>query len=216
MIIAPGSTLLFVGDSITDCGRARPVGESAFGGLGTGYVSLVDAYLKVKWGQSRIRVQNMGVGGNTVRDLSARWDDDVLDLEPDWVCVMIGINDVWRQFDRFLEVETHVRLPEYRSTLNSLVGMAKDKCQGVVVMSPFFAEPNTDDPMRALMDEYGASAMEIANLNGAIFVDIQGELDALMVHVPPMALAWDRIHLSTAGHMMIAHAFLEAIRALPA
>lgn len=213
MILAPGSSLLFAGDSITDCGRERPVGESAFNGLGNGYVAMVDAFLKVKWGQSRVRVQNMGVGGNTVRDLAARWDDDVLDMEPDWVCVMIGINDVWRQFDRFLEVETHVRLPEYRSTLNSLVRLAKDKCQGVVVMSPFFAEPNVEDPMRSLMDEYGASAMEVARANDALFVDIQSELDALMDHVPPMALGWDRIHLSPAGHMMIALSFLEAIRA---
>lgn len=214
MILAPGSSLLFVGDSITDCGRTRPVGESAFNGLGNGYVMLVDAYLQVRWGQSRIRVQNMGVSGNTVRDLSERWDDDVLDAKPDWVSVMIGINDVWRQFDRHLEVESHVRLPEYRSTLNSLVGMAKDKCQGVVVMSPFFAEPNIEDPMRSLMDEYGASAMEVAQRNDAIYIDVQNELDALMAHVPPMALGWDRIHLSPAGHMMIAMAFLEAIRAV--
>ncbi len=170
MIIAPGSTLLFIGDSITDCGRSRPVGESAHSGLGNGYVSLVDSYLKMKHGASRIRVQNTGIGGNTVRDLSARWDEDVFDLEPDWVSVMIGINDVWRQFDSFLEVDNHVRLPEYRSTLNSLVGMTKEKCQGVVVMSPFFAEPNVEDPMRSLMDEYGASAMDIARKHDDIFV----------------------------------------------
>lgn len=214
MILSPGSSLLFIGDSITDCGRTRPIGESSWQGLGNGYVSLVDSLLKVKYGSSRIRIQNLGVGGNTVRDLACRWDEDVLDLQPDWVSVMIGINDVWRQFDNYLQVESHVRLPEYRSTLNSLVGMTKDKCQGVVVMSPFFAEPNVDDPMRSLMDEYGASAMEIARKNEAIFVDVQGELDALMAHVPNLALAGDRIHLSQAGHMMIALSFLEAIRAV--
>jgi lysophospholipase L1-like esterase len=214
MIIAPGSSLLFIGDSITDCGRNRPVGESNHVGLGNGYVSLVDSYLKMKHGSSRIRVQNTGISGNTVRDLAARWDEDVFDLEPDWVSVMIGINDVWRQFDTYLEVENHVRLPEYRSTLNSLVGMTKEKCQGVVVMSPFIAEPNVDDPMRSLMDEYGSSAMDIARKHDAIFVDVQGELDAFMEHVPNMALCSDRIHLAQSGHMMMAFAFLEAIRAV--
>ena len=46
-----------------------------------------------------IRVLNTGVSGNTVRDLDARWQRDALDLKPDWLSVMIGINDVWRQFD---------------------------------------------------------------------------------------------------------------------
>jgi lysophospholipase L1-like esterase len=133
-------------------------------------------------------------------------------LEPDWVSILIGINDVWRQFDRYLEVERHVRLPEYRSTLNSLVASAKERFQGVVVMSPFFAEPLVDDPMRSLMDEYGASAMDIAVKNEAIFVDLQSEIDAMMAHIPAQSLAWDRIHLDGSGHMAIALAFLEAIR----
>jgi len=44
-----------------------------------------------------IRVITAGVGGNTCRDVAARWQKDVLDVTPDWVSLMIGINDVWRQ-----------------------------------------------------------------------------------------------------------------------
>lgn len=207
MIIAPGSSLIFAGDSITECGRQGS-------NLGQGFVMMVDAYLKAKRGGSRIRVENVGVGGNTARDLSSRWDDDVLEKEPDWVSLLIGVNDVWRQFDRYLEVENHVRLPEYRSAVNHIVGTARDSGAQVVVMSPFFVEPNLDDPMRSLVEEYALSAMEVAKKHEAIFVDIQSELDEMVSHVPVMSVTNDRVHLGSAGHMRIALAFLESVRAL--
>ncbi|MBX3115092.1 MAG: SGNH/GDSL hydrolase family protein [Fimbriimonadaceae bacterium] len=211
MIIAPGSSLLFIGDSITDCGRARPVGESS-GGLGNGYVSLVDAYLKAKRPSSRIRIQNMGVSGDTVRHLANRWETDVMDQEPDWVCIMIGVNDVWRQLDRYLEVEQHVRLPEYRSTLANLVERTLEQSK-VVLMTPFIVEPNIEDPMRSLLDDYGASVQEIANAHNTEFIDTQAIFDEMTVSIPAMALCSDRIHVNTSGHMALALAFLE-IRAL--
>jgi lysophospholipase L1-like esterase len=110
MLIQPNSKLVMIGDSITDCGRARPVGEGLFEALGKGYVSLVDASLQAKEARQRIRVVNMGTSGNTVRDLKARWQSDVFDLNPDWLSIMIGINDVWRQFDSPLQAEWGVPL----------------------------------------------------------------------------------------------------------
>ena len=67
-------------------------------GLGDGYVSLLDAFLATHYPERDIGVLNTGIGGNTVIDLEARWEADILDLNPDWLSVMIGINDVWRQF----------------------------------------------------------------------------------------------------------------------
>jgi lysophospholipase L1-like esterase len=99
MKIEPGSKLVMIGDSITDAERARPVGEGLFSAQGRGYVSMVDALLGAVYPRHAIRVVNMGVSGNTVRDLKARWQTDVLDLKPDWLSILIGDNDVWRQFD---------------------------------------------------------------------------------------------------------------------
>src|SRR5215211_5094424 len=97
--IQPNSKLVMIGDSITDCERARPVGEGLFDALGRGYVSYMDAFLGAVYPERGIRIVNMGISGNTVRDLKGRWETDVLALKPDWVSLMIGINDVWRQFD---------------------------------------------------------------------------------------------------------------------
>src|SRR5438046_2824066 len=99
MLLGKNSKLVMIGDSITDCGRNRPVGEGYSGALGNGYVSLVDALLGSVYFHHGIRVVNMGSSGETVRDLRRRWQSDVVDLKPNWVSIMIGINDVWRQFD---------------------------------------------------------------------------------------------------------------------
>ena len=78
MKIAPGTRLLFIGDSVTDCGRLRPVGEGPRAALGDGYVAAVDAALAPLHPARPVRVANMGVSGNTVRDLASRWYSDVL------------------------------------------------------------------------------------------------------------------------------------------
>jgi lysophospholipase L1-like esterase len=211
MKIQKGSRLLFIGDSITDVGRTQPVGDRAFAGLGNGYVSLVDSLLGAFRPGDDIRVTNVGVSGNTVRDLKARWQRDVLDLKPDWLSIMIGINDVWRQFDSPLQKEWHVLPDEYRATLQELAARARPGLKGLVMMSPYYMEPSKADPMRAMMDRYGAIGKEVARANDALFVDTQAAMDAVLSHYYPGTLGWDRVHPNQVGHMVLARAFLDAV-----
>ncbi len=211
MKIQNGSKLLFIGDSITDCERARPVGEGLFGAEGRGYVSLVKAYLEAVHTEKKIRVVNMGTSGNTVKDLAARWESDVLDLKPDWLVVMIGVNDVWRQHDLPLIKETHVSLIDYTSTLEQLVQKTKSKVNGLILMTPFYIEPNPADAMRAMMDDYGRAVKQIARQHGVHCIDTQSAFNAVLQHCHANALAWDRVHPNPTGHMVIARAFLNEI-----
>ncbi|MCO5188331.1 MAG: SGNH/GDSL hydrolase family protein [Anaerolineae bacterium] len=219
MKIAANSKLVMIGDSITDCDRARPIGEGRDDALGTGYVSLVDALLKTACTEpaevavptTNIRIINMGISGNTVRDLQARWQTDVLDLQPDWLSIMIGINDVWRQFDSPLQRERQVSLADYGRMLSKLVATTRPHLQGLVLMTPYFIEPNHNDPMRAMMDSYGQVVQEIAFANDAVFLDTQAAFDRILAHVHPMSLAWDRVHPNLTGHMILARAFLEGV-----
>ncbi len=211
LLLPPACKLLMIGDSITDCERARPIGEGLFGALGRGYVSLVDGLLQATYPAHHIRVVNMGTSGNTVLDLAARWQSDVLDLRPDWLSIMIGINDVWRQFDSPWQVEQHVSLGAYRDTLERLVAQTRPALKGLVLMSPYVLDPNRDDAMRATMDRYGAAMRAVAAAHDAIFVDTQAALDAVMEHIHPTGLAWDRIHPTVVGHTAMARAFLNAI-----
>lgn len=211
LMLPQNAKLLMIGDSITDCERARPVGEGLFGALGKGYVAQIEATLTAALPERRIRVVNMGTSGNTVRDLAARWRTDVTALNPDWLSIMIGINDVWRQFDLPLQPETHVPLDEYASTLETLVGQTRPYLKGLVLLTPYVIEPNRADAMRATMDRYGAAVKAVAQRHDAVFVDTQAAFDRVLAHLHPMSLAWDRIHPNAAGHAVLARAFLSAV-----
>jgi lysophospholipase L1-like esterase len=200
-----------IGDSVTDCGRSRPVGEGFFGGLGDGYVREVAGLLALKFPDHRIRVVNMGVGGDTVRHLRARWETDVMDQKPNWLSVMIGINDVWRQFDYSLQPEFGVMPQEYEETLNSLIVQTKGELDGLVLMTPFHIEDNPADTMRARMDEYGGIVKRLADKHGAIFVDTQAAFSDAMKFYHSASLSGDRIHPNVVGHLVLARAFLSSI-----
>jgi Lysophospholipase L1 and related esterases len=211
MRISSNKKLVFIGDSITDCGRAQPVGEGRGEALGRGYVAQVEALFEAAHPEANLRIVNVGTSGHTVRDLAARWQRDVMDLKPHWLSVMIGINDVWRQFDSPHQTEKHVPPTEYEETLRRLVADTRPRLEGLVLMTPFFIEPNRADPMRVRMDEYGAIVKQVAAEHDAILVDTQAAFDAVLAHRHPMALAWDRVHPSQAGHMVLARAFLKGI-----
>ena len=208
-----GDKLVMIGDSITDVGRARPIGEGrADDALGRGYVMMVDALLGAVYPERMVRVINMGVSGNTTRDLKARWQTDVLDLKPAWLSIMIGANDVWRQFDSPKQTERHVLIDEYERNLVELVSATQPTVKGLVLMAPYYIEANRQDAMRAMMDRYGAVVKKVAAATpGALFVDTQAAFDRLLTTYYPATINWDRVHPNPTGSALIARAFLNAV-----
>jgi len=81
-------------------------------------------------------------------------------------------------------------------------------------MTPYYIEPDCAEPMRARMDQYGAVAKRIAEKHGTLFVDTQAAFNAVLTHIYPGELAWDRVHPNLTGHNILARAFLKAIEAL--
>lgn len=211
MLIENNARLIMIGDSVTDCERARPCGEARSDGTGKGYVTIVNARLTVKYPERNIRVMNMGVGGNRIRDLKTRWQSDVLDLKPDWLSIMIGINDVWRQFDSPLRKEEHVYLEEYVQTFRELIEQTQPLLKGLVLMTPYYMEPNRNDPMRKTMDLYGEAVKVLAKEYNTLLVDTQKGFDEIFQHMHPNAIAWDRVHPNAIGHTILANGFLEAV-----
>lgn len=211
MIFEKGQKLLVIGDSISDFDRSRPVGEGLFNAWGTSYVADVGALLTSVYPELGLRIVNMGISGNNIRDLKARWDTDVTALSPDWVCVLIGINDVWRQFDTPNMTENHVPLDEYERTYEELITKTLKTARGMILMTPYYMEPNRADPMRARMEQYGECVKALARKHGLICVDLQSAWDELFQHMHSCSIAWDRIHPNHIGHMFIAHRLLDAV-----
>lgn len=211
MLLSKLETLLFIGDSITDCDRARPIGEGLLDALGKGYVALVDAMLRSRHPDIPIRVLNMGTNGDTVRDLKKRWDSDVISLKPDWVSIMIGINDVWRQYDLPQIAEMHVKLEEYEMTLRDLLTKTIMLTKGIFLLSPFYIEANLNDDMRKTINEYGNVVKKIASDYGLIYIDVQSAFDDFLIYKYPAEISWDRVHPNLTGHLIIADTIIKTI-----
>lgn len=217
MLIEEGSKLLFIGDSITDFNRHRPIGEAP-GGLGDGYVMLLEGMLTAYMPEKKIRVVNTGISGDRIRDLKARWNSDVLELKPDWLAVMIGINDVWRHFDTPFRTEMKVGEEEYINTYRELIEKTKDKVKGMVLMTPFYIDFNMDDAMTKMVRVYAGKVKELADEYGLVFCDVQAEFDEVQTKLHHMAFSADRVHPNMGnpvGHFIIAKVFLKAIGAWP-
>jgi lysophospholipase L1-like esterase len=208
MEFSNNDTLLFIGDSITDCGRARPLGER--NGLGDGYVNLASSLLATCHPETRIRVLNTGSSGNRVTDLETRWQADVLAHQPTWLSIMIGINDVWRQFDNVCD-SAPIDIARFEQVYRKLLEATRPGLKGLVLMTPFYLETNPADPMRQQMDAYGAVVQRLAKEFDAIFVDIQAAFGAYLAKRPTQTLCSDRVHPNQTGHLIIAKAFFDAL-----
>ena len=203
LTLAPGQTFLFIGDSITDCGRRDdPLG------LGNGYVRMIHDYLLAKDPAAAPRVINTGISGNKVTDLAGRWKTDVLDHDPDVVSVMIGINDVWHglggnaggvPIEKFVET--------YHVILRQLHGAApKAKlvlCQPSVIEQPAPAEGN------AVLQPYVRAISELKREFSAVaMVPLHTAFVSAKKLRPDIAWTPDGVHPSSAGHMLIARNWL--------
>ena len=211
MLFEKNQTILFIGDSISDYDRARPVGEG--NGIGRSYVANVAALLGCMYPELNLRITNMGISGNRVTSLKRRWETDVMDRHPDWVSVLIGINDVWRHFDCPAIPEEHNSPEVFETTYEELIQRTLPHVKGMILMSPFFMEPNKADAMRIKMDEYGAIVRKLAEKYNLLFIDLQAAWDDLFQYMHPCNIAWDRVHPNQTGCMYIAKQFLKAVGA---
>lgn len=207
MIFENGDRIVFAGDSVTDMGSQQPVGEHPQ--LGNGYVRVIENWLAALYPERYIRVTNSGISGNTSRDLLARFQRDVIDLNPDWVSICIGINDVWRQFDMTAMPELAVLPEEYEANLCAMLDMIPETVKGVFMLSPYIMEPLREDKMRARMDEYVAISKRVAEKYGCRFVDFQKMYEDYFQIRYSASIAWDRIHPNETGAVLMARAILK-------
>lgn len=209
MIFSNMDRIVFAGDSVTDMGSTNPVGEGLHDALGFGYVRVVDNLLSACYPEIKVRVTNSGISGNTSRDLLERYDRDVVALNPNWVSICIGINDVWRQFDSPAIPDGHVLPEEYERNVEEMILRVKGKVKGIFILSPYIMEPNSSDMMRARMNEYVAICEKLAAKHGCTFVNFQKMYEDYCKIRHSSYVAWDRIHPNQVGAMLMARAFLK-------
>ncbi len=203
-------TILFQGDSITDCGRVN-TGASNFsnGGMGTGYPSLVLARTVCDHPETEWNFLNRGISGNRIVDLYARWRSDCLNLEPDVLSILVGVNDTWHEENRNgVDVKRYERF--YRELLIwTLDTLPKIK---LVLMEPFVCAH--DDRMKGMEPEVIERAVVVKKLAsefGVTFIPLQSIFNKAFHRAPKSYWSGDGVHPSPAGHQLIADAWLEAV-----
>ncbi len=209
MIFNDFDSIVFVGDSVTDQGRAYPIGVGPSDNLGRGYVRLVETMINVWYPELTVRITNMGINGCTSRGMLQNHAESIVELNPDWVSICIGINDVWRQFDRPVMIDTHVLPEEYEANLEGMVGLLRNRVKGIFLMTPYYMETNKNDPMRQRMDEYGRICKKVAEKNGCVYIDLQAAFDKYLCQKHATFYAADRVHPNQIGSMIIAKEFLK-------
>lgn len=206
MIFEPRQRIVFIGDSITDCGR-RDVNAP----YGDGYMNLVRSFVTARRPELDLSWVNRGVSGDTVRDLAKRWDSDAIGVRPDWLSVMIGINDIWRAYSPGSEADA-VPIDEYEATLRDLLRAVVDAtdCR-LILADPYFIEPDPAQPQRADTDRYCDVVGDLAAEFGALHVRTQQAFNSVLAGTRPEDWADDQVHPNLPGHAVIAQAYLDVI-----
>lgn len=203
--------IVFQGDSITDTGRRRddPTPNHPHS-LGSGYVALAVSELMGSRPGSEWVCHNRGVGGDTVDDLAARWNEDCLALEPNVLSILIGVNDYWHR----LSGQHEGTVEEYEQTYRSLLQHTRDTLPDVTLLvgEPFALAGGTavDDRWTPAFDRYRTAARQVADAADATWIPYQSVFDEALEAAPVAYWAPDGIHPTPAGHYRMAQAWLHA------
>jgi lysophospholipase L1-like esterase len=207
IVFQPQQKLLFIGDSITDCGR-----QSDQVPLGNGYVYQVYLWLSAGYPELHLTLVNKGVSGDTIRDLARRWPTDVIRERPHWLFVKIGINDVWRYFSD--QTNEAVAEAEFEHTYRELLRQTRRAGQpGLVLIEPFLVTPALDDLFRQRLAPYQRIVRRLAQEFDALFVPTQAAFDEGLASRPVLYWTEDHVHPTPIGHMLIAQQVVGAVGA---
>ena len=210
-LLKPGDTLLFQGDSITNAGRDHKNREpNSAAALGKGYAFMAASQLMLDHGEQAFKIYNRGVSGHKVFQLAKRWQKDCLDLKPNVVSILIGVNDIWhRLMGRYDgSVET------YRQDYLALAERTKQALPEVklVICQPFTLKVGAvDDSWFPLFDEYKAAAREVADKFGDAWVPFDTLLNQAAKIAPAKTWVRDGVHPSPHGTALMANAWRRAV-----
>jgi len=198
------TVVLFQGDSITDCGRDRNSKDAnSAGALGTGYPLLVSAAALAAHADRELKFFNRGISGNKVPDLEARWRTDTLDLQPDVLSILIGVNDFWHKLDHGYTGTVRDYEQQYTALLEE-TRQALPRTQ-IIVLEPFVLRCGAVTARWfPEFDQRRAAAGRVANKARVSFVPLQSAFDQKTKSSRPEYWAADGVHPTPAGHALIA------------
>jgi lysophospholipase L1-like esterase len=211
-LVKPQNVVLFQGDSITDWGRSRenaamPNDQKA---MGSGYAWLAGVELLVDRPKDELKVFNRGISGNKVFQLADRWQADCLDLKPNVLSILIGVNDFGHTLNGTYKGTVEIYEQDYRALLErTRRALPETK---LVICEPFVLRcGSVNEKWFPQFDGYRAAARRMAEAFHAPFVPFQAIFDQAVKYAPPEHWSKDGIHPSDAGASLMAHTWLRTV-----
>ena len=211
--LADSDIILFQGDSITDSGRKKD--DSNYNNptsLGSGYVVQAAGDLLLDYADKGLKIYNKGISGNKVYQLAERWDADCLQIKPNLLSILIGVNDYWHKHNGKYDGTVEIYNNDFRALLNrTKAALPQVK---LIIMEPYALKgiKAVDDTWYPEFDEYRFAAKQIAKEFNAQFIPLQTVFDEATKVAPGEYWSADGVHPTLAGAKLIAHAWTKVVK----
>ena len=210
LVLKNGDRYLFMGDSITDCGRRDDPRH-----MGSGYAALVPGLIAAEHPELQLEFSNRGIGGDTLRGLEARWDEDALALRPTWMSMLIGINDL----HCYMNGDEDLGPEQYAARYEKLLAATRvaSGCQ-LILRERFFytVPPGADEHQQKVMElipQYIAIVHELAEKFSARLIRTHEWGQEIISHHGTEILCNEPVHPHLTGHAVLAQWVLKALKA---
>ncbi len=210
-------TILFQGDSITDAGRSREDDMNA----GIGYPTLVKGELGFEYPNQYI-MYNRGISGNRVVDVYARIKADIINLKPDVMSILIGVNDVWHEFGGHNGVDAEKYFKIYSMLIEEIKAALPDV--KIMILEPFVLRGDGTDNTQDEPDKWNIfhtevlkraeKARKIAETYNLPFIPLQDKFEAAAKLASNNYWLRDGVHPTTAGHELIKREWIKTFKSL--
>ncbi|TSD67059.1 SGNH/GDSL hydrolase family protein [Inquilinus sp. KBS0705] len=209
--ISNDAVILFQGDSITDGNRTRDNDWNHV--MGHGYACLIASRLWFDHPDKKFHFFNRGISGNKIPDLTARWQTDTLDIKPNLLSILIGVNDSLGAI-----MGDPIYTPEnYESGYHALLKQTKEALPNIklVICEPFILPvgkvKDNWDKWKEVVTTRQAIAKKLSEEFDAIFVDFQDEFNKALSKAPADYWIWDGVHPMPGGHELMARHWLKVV-----
>jgi len=211
LCIESGQKILFIGDSITDCGR-----RDAAAPLGNGYVKFFTELVMAYYPERDIEYINTGIGGNKITDLKGRWEVDAMAHKPDWLSIKIGINDLHAH----LRDDAGGVSPElYAEVFEELLAETKKRLDcPIILIEPFYMSRDTSgqtfqSEVLEILPRYLETVHKMSEKYGAKLVRTHDMFQKQLQYRDASTFCQEPVHPNLLGHLLIAAEVLEILSA---
>jgi lysophospholipase L1-like esterase len=206
-VFTSGARILFQGDSITDGNRGRSADPNHI--LGHGYVFIIAAKHGAAFPDLKLDFMNRGVSGNTASNLQQRWQKDALDLKPDLLSILIGVNDSSRGVPPDQYEQAYDRLIADTKAANPRIRLVL--CEPFLL--PVGKKKENYETWRADIQQRQEIVARLAQKHGAALVRFQSAFEEACQRAPAEHWIWDGVHPTYSGHQIMAETWERTVRA---